>query len=262
MEIDENQKDTSAILASIPAQNIYRYIHVKSTVDLIKKELKEVSGIYAIVHNDSYKIYVGSSMDLSKRILNHISNRSSNIYLQNAIKKHGLSNFSLYVLDVLPADPTLSFEDLSDTLIKMEQKSLDMFNNKYNINPLAGKSRLGAKHTPLSLELMSTWRKENPSFLGKTHSPEVLEQIRKRMQGSNNPMHGKPVTDSTRKIISELFSKPVFLYDANTLKLLSKYDKHRDILDDLKISPKTLVKYKDSGLVFRDKYILSSIELD
>lgn len=86
--------------------------------------------------------------------------------------------------------------------------------------------------------------------------------MRERMQGSNNPMYGKPVTDSTRKIISELFSKPVFLYDANTFKLIPKYHKYRDILDDLKISAKTLVKYKDSCLLFRDKYILSSIELD
>lgn len=136
-----------------------------------------------------------------------------------------------------------------------------MFNNKYNINPLAGKTRLGAKHTPLSLDLMSTWRKENPSFLGETHSPEALEQIRERMQGSNNPIFGKPITYSTRKLICEYFSKPVLLYDANTFKLY-KYDKHKDILQYLNISPKILVKYKDSGLVFRDKYILSRTELD
>jgi len=42
VEIDANQNDTSVILASIPAQNIYRNIHVKFIVDLIKKELKQV----------------------------------------------------------------------------------------------------------------------------------------------------------------------------------------------------------------------------
>ena len=40
VEIDVNQKDTSVILASIPAQSTYRNIHVKSTIDLIKKNLK------------------------------------------------------------------------------------------------------------------------------------------------------------------------------------------------------------------------------
>ena len=206
-------------------------------------------------------MYIGSSMDLAKRIMDHLTNKHSNVYLQHAIKKHGLNNFSVYVLELLPTDTSLLSGDLNISLIEMEQKNLDLFGDKYNINPLAGKTRLGSKHTEASLELMSTWRKENPSFQGKTHSPEVLKQIRERMQGSNNPMYGKPVTDDNKKLISEFFSKTVFLYDANTFKLIAKYDKHRDLLDDLKISPKTLVKYKDSGMVFRDKFILTSVEL-
>lgn len=62
---------------------------------------------------------------------------------------------------------------------------------------------------------------------------------------------GKPVTTGTgegeknRKLISELFSKSVYLYDANTFKLITKYDKQKDLMDDLKISLKTIIKYKD-----------------
>ena len=37
-----------------------------------------------------------------------------------------------------------------------------------------------------------------------------------RVKGSNNPMFGKPVTESNKKLISEFFSKSVYLYDANT----------------------------------------------
>lgn len=81
------------------------------------------------------------------------------------------------------------------------------------------------------------------------------------MAGSNNPMCGKPVTEENKKLISELFSKSVYLYDANTLSLIAKYDRHKDLVEELKISTKTLVKYKDSGKVFRDKYILSSLPL-
>jgi hypothetical protein len=40
-------------------------------------------------------------------------------------------------------------------LIKLEQKYLDLFEDKYNINPLAGLTRLGAKHSEASKELMS-----------------------------------------------------------------------------------------------------------
>lgn len=60
---------------------------------------------------------------------------------------------------------------------------------------------------------------------------------------------GKPVTtgegEKNRKLISELFSKSVYLYDANTFKLITKYDKQKDLMDDLKISLKTIIKYKD-----------------
>jgi hypothetical protein len=40
-------------------------------------------------------------------------------------------------------------------LIKLEQKYLDIFEDKYNINPLAGKTRLGAKYSEVTKELMS-----------------------------------------------------------------------------------------------------------
>lgn len=63
-------------------------------------------------------------MDFSKIIINHIENRSSNIHLQHAINKHGLSKFTVYVLDVLPTDNNLSLEHLSATLIEMEQKKI------------------------------------------------------------------------------------------------------------------------------------------
>jgi len=53
----------------------------------------------------------------------------------------------------------------------------------------------------------------------------------------------------------------VYLYDANTFTLIARYSKHKDLVKDLGISSKTLIKYNDSGEVFRDKYIISSTEL-
>lgn len=83
-----------------------------------------------------------------------------------------------------------------------------------------------------------------------------------RMTGSSNPMFGKPVNEANKKLISELFMKPIFLYDANTFKLISKFARHKDLVEQLKISSKTLIKYNDSGMVFRNKYILSCLEIE
>lgn len=130
----------------------------------------------------------------------------------------------------------------------MEQKHLDCFKDKYNINPNAGKSRLGAKHSEATKELFSKLR------MGKrtnaTFSAEELAQRSVRATDSNNPMFGIPVTESNKKLISDLFSKSVYLYNANTLELICKYAKHKDLMEGLNISSKTIVKYKDTGVVF------------
>lgn len=164
-------------MAYISADRVYHNIHEKSTLGVMKRDLNYVGGIYAIVHNETQKLYIGSSMYLDRRIVDHINNNHSNIYLQNAIAKHGLNNFSIYILELLPTDEGLTSEELSVTLIKLEEKYIDSFNDKYKINPQAGKTRLGAKHSEATRELMSRWRKENPVFLNKNHSPEVLEGI-------------------------------------------------------------------------------------
>jgi group I intron endonuclease len=243
----------------------YTNLHEESTVELLKKDLNSLSGIYAFKYNNSSKIYVGSSINLSIRTVEHLKNRNSNIYLQNAFKKHGLKNFTLIILEILPVNiselPDSSQAEHYANLIELEQKYLDLYINKYNINPIAGKSRAGSKHTEAIKELMSKIRTENPYFLNKTHSPELIEKIRIRMTGSNNPMFGRVVTDENKILISELFSKTVYLYDAHTFKLISKFSRNGDLVKELNISSKTLIKYKDSGMVFRDKYLITSVEI-
>lgn len=243
----------------------YTNIHEKSTIELLKNDLKSLSGTYGFKYNNSTKIYVGSSINLYIRTITHIKNRNSNIYLQNAFKKHGLNNFTLIILEILPQFlpglPDSLQAEHYEKLIELEQKYLDIYHDKYNINPIAGKSRAGSKHTEATKELMSKLRTENPYFLNKTHSTELIEKIRIRMTGSNNPMFGRTVRDVNKILISKLFSKTIYLYDAHTFKLISKYSKHGDLVKELKISSKTLIKYKDSGLILRDKYIITSVKV-
>ena len=43
-----------------------------------------------------------------------------------------------------------------------------------------------------------------------------------------------------------------------TLTLISKYNSHKDLIKELQISSKTIVKFKDSGMVYKeDQYIIS-----
>ena len=46
------------------------------------------------------------------------------------------------------------------------------------------------------------------------------------MSGPNNPRYDKAVSKENKELISKLWSKYVYLYDANTFSLIAKYDRH------------------------------------
>lgn len=60
----------------------------------------------------------------------------------------------------------MTIREFGSELIKLEEKYLDLFDNKdkYNINPKAGKNRLGAKHTEATKNLFSELRKTESSL--------------------------------------------------------------------------------------------------
>src|SRR3954470_5259984 len=81
-----------------------------------KKGLDGLSGIYAFVHIETGICYIGSSIDLAGRIMNHINGNSSNQHLQYAIAKYGLPSFAFVILQYcIPSD-----------LLELEQHYLDI----------------------------------------------------------------------------------------------------------------------------------------
>lgn len=252
--INKNKNKNLVDPISLSVHSIYN-LQDNSSRDMIRKQLKSVIGVYGIVHNDTQKMYIGSSTNLALRLYQHINNLNSNIYLQNAIAKYGLNNFYIVILEILPEDLKINPANTMADLVKIEQNYLDLFVNKYNINPTAGKTRLGSKVSETTKKLMSNIKLPNPIPF-KGHSAGYIEELRKRMTGSGNPMYGKthaekakkflselarsrigplnpsfgnPVTEANKKLISKLFSKPVFLYEAGIINLISKYDKQKDL---------------------------------
>jgi group I intron endonuclease len=74
-------------------------------LQLAKDALKGKSGIYAFVHIVTGTCYIGSSIDLADRIMDHINGYSSNQHLQYAIAKYGLSSFAFVILQYcIPSD--------------------------------------------------------------------------------------------------------------------------------------------------------------
>jgi len=106
---------------------------------LMKKKIlienKGKFGIYRWVNKVNGISYIGSAVNISLRLYSHYKGSKSNIILQEAILKHGLSNFSIEILEY--CDKSI--------LMEREQFYLDNTPLKYNLN-LTAKSRFGAKH--------------------------------------------------------------------------------------------------------------------
>jgi group I intron endonuclease len=169
---------------------------------IAKKVLNGHSGIYAFVYIPTGASYIGSSIDLGVRIMDHILNHSSNLHLQNAILKYGLSHFAFVILEYC----------LSSDLLKREQHFLDLLFSlakelRYNFSPVAGAPIAGRTHTPETKAQMSDSKSgaNNPMYgrtganhpmFGKTHTPESKAKMSDSQQlvdrsGENNPIYGR-----------------------------------------------------------------------
>ena len=78
---------------------------------ILKKDLGNLGGVYGIIHVKSSKQYIGSSLNLYSRIMDHIKGRDSNLRLQRSIKKYGLNSFNI-VIYYFHNDPAVLLTDI------------------------------------------------------------------------------------------------------------------------------------------------------
>src|SRR4051812_32658087 len=83
-------------------------LHLHKGRKAAKLALKGLSGIYAIVHVPSGRVYIGSSINLARRLAEHLGYSNTNGRLHNSLAKHGLENFVFYVVELYSVDPEVS----------------------------------------------------------------------------------------------------------------------------------------------------------
>lgn len=143
---------------------------VYDNADLLKLqavlENKGKSGVYRWTNKVNNKSYIGSSINLGKRLanyynLNYIS--TSKMSICKALIKYGYNNFTLEILE---------YCDSSDTILR-EQFFIDLCGPEYNILKLAGSS-LGYKHTEETLEKM----RESRLNITEEQKARLLEHLK------------------------------------------------------------------------------------
>ena len=133
------------------------------------------AGIYRIINSSNGKCYVGSSIDINRRRLEHFSallhNRHVNNHLQNAYNKYGRDSFIFEVIENLEIT-----DNIKEDLLEREQFWIDNLRPEYNILLVAG-STLGYHHTE------ETKQKISNSTKGVKKSKEHAKHISEGQRG-------------------------------------------------------------------------------
>lgn len=115
---------------------------------VILKENRNKSGIYRWVNLLNGKSYIGSSVNLARRLKEYYSiyyleneGKKNNSLIYRAILKNGYSNFRIDILEYC----------VLEILIEREQYYLDTLQPEYNILKTAG-SLKGFKHSEATIE--------------------------------------------------------------------------------------------------------------
>jgi group I intron endonuclease len=151
------------------------YYNMEESKRQIYKDLKNKSGVYLLLNRESGNSYVGSSLDLFRRMRRYFfeanSSLPNNLIIVRALRKYGIGNFSLIILTFCESD--------HKTILKLEQLALNLFKPKYNILRIAGSSS------------------------GFKHKKDTILKLQQSLSGENHPHYNKPKSPETKKAISD-----------------------------------------------------------
>lgn len=243
--------------------------------DILKDTIGK-SGIYMWKNKLTGDVYVGQSADIAKRLknyynLSYIKSKSSFI-ISRALIKYGYSNFSFTILE---------YCNKSD-LLSREQHYFDSLNPEYNILKIAGSSKeykhLEETRKKISKALKGVYTKENSSLFGRLHTEETKEKMSLKKAGKHNPLYGKTHSEDTKEQIklkalgrkhsdetkltmSAKHGNLVNVYEkcsAEGFKWMGSFVSARRAAKFLGMSGSTVIRYMQSGEIFKERYKFSS----
>jgi len=226
------------------------------TLKKVKKELKGLKGIYGFLCKINNKLYIGSSENLIKRFMEHINGIKSNINLQRAVKKYGLSCFYFVIFETYNIENNIKLVDLETTYISFF-KSEFLYNFK-----LIATSMLGYKHNnEAKWKMKNRFKLKKHPQLGKPRSEETKLKIKLSVSGKKNPMFGRTHKKSSKILISAALSKPVYLYRVfeDRIEFFDVYPNSVEIAKLMNLHKSTTGRYIKSGKILirkSNKYIL------
>lgn len=234
------------------------------------------SGIYMFTNKLTNDIYIGQSINLANRFKNYFNlsylKHKDSLVISRALIKYGLSNFSITILE---------YCEIPD-LVTREQYYFDILKPKYNTLKIAGSS-LNHKHTEetknkISTSLKGIYVKEKSALFGRTASNETKTLMSIKKLKENNHLFGKTHkestielmkqkaigrthTEETKSKMSSVRGNPIYIYEkcsSEGFKLIGSFISARRAGKFLNISGSTIIRYRNSGEIYKNRYKFSS----
>lgn len=268
---------TYSTSSSNPLNNISHIKLYENSLDMKKDILKDnenKSGIYMWTNKLTNDIYIGQSIDISKRLKNYFNlsylKSKESLVISRALIKYGFSNFSLTILE---------YCEISD-LLSREQHYFDKLNPKYNILKIAGSS-LNYKHSEetklkISKSLKGIYTGNKSALFGGIASEETkrLMSLKKTKENNLGKIHNKSSielmkqkalgrihSEETKLKMSAVRGNPIYIYEklsSDEIRLIGSFVSARRAGKFLDISGSTIIRYKNSGEIYKDRYKFSS----
>lgn len=208
------------------------------------RQFSKVHGIYGILCTLNNKIYVGSAVNLNKRLLNgHLdslnNNTHRNRHLQRAWDKYNTEKFTFLILE------TVMFKE---HLLSIEQYWMDLtkcYDIKYGYNICTkSHSRIGVSFTEESKLKLSKSLKNSNKFQKAIKSKSRALKISKSRKGQPSPLKGTTLPQEVKIKMSNakkkwwLKNKNLFNGENNPMSGRSVYDvwveKYGEVIADQK----------------------------
>jgi len=261
---------------NLPNQSVIVYNNAETDRLQILSENKEKAGIYLWTHKETGKMYVGSAVDLSRRLKDYYSPlklKKWNNYISRALISHTHSTFSLTILEYIDIS-NLDSENIRNLIFSREQHFFNLLSPEYNIQKIAGSS-LGQKRSEVTKALISKIKTgENHYLFGKSHKAETKILISESLKGKThsektkakmsiakiadkNPNFGKVHSIDSKTKMSVARGTAIYVYSKDGL-LINNFPSARMAGVFFNTHSKTILRYLRNGLIFKEKWVLFS----
>lgn len=217
---------------------IYEDLHLEVTIESIKKDTTNLSGVYLIFNKTTGDYYVGSASTnkFFSRFSNHLVYFRGSKIVKLAVRKYKLNNFAFIILELFPDIVT---KENNKKLLDLEDIYLKSLLPNYNILTEAGSS-FGYKHTEISrIKMINNFSIERREFIrnlnkGKKFTDDTINKIRVKALALEKFSFEKEALLNMKKK-----SKPVVLYNLD-YTIYGEYSSIKEAAEKINCSPKTV----------------------